>query len=117
MGLLGIIHTGLPVSDLDRSIVFQRDVLGLELLGQWDSAQPYLRRIVGYPASLSCAWPGGAAEQHIELLEYRQPRGTRPDANTYHPGNVRVSFRVDDLDAAHTALEAVSPAPGAASGG
>ena len=49
MGVAGILHTGLTVSDLDRSIAFYRDLLGLELITQWDSSQPYLRTVVGYP--------------------------------------------------------------------
>jgi catechol 2,3-dioxygenase-like lactoylglutathione lyase family enzyme len=80
MAVAGIFHTGLTVSDLDRSIAFYRDLLGLELVTRWDSAQPYLRRIVGFPdAELSIALlrvPGvasGVSGHHIELLEYRAP--------------------------------------------
>jgi lactoylglutathione lyase len=112
MGVVGILHTGITVSDLDRSVAFYRDVLGLELLAQWDSAQPYLRRVVGYPdaelriALLRVPAAGGATGPHIELLEYRRPRGHRGDAATYHPGNVHVAFMVEDLDATHAALAA-----------
>jgi catechol 2,3-dioxygenase-like lactoylglutathione lyase family enzyme len=113
MAVTGIFHTGLTVSDVERSVAFYRDVLGLELVNQWDSAQPYLRTIVGYSdAELRIALlrvpgpPAGVSGHHIELLEYRRPRGTRGDANTYHPGNVHVSFVVDDLDATYRALHA-----------
>ncbi|HEY7652879.1 MAG TPA: VOC family protein [Methylomirabilota bacterium] len=87
MAVAGILHTGLTVSDLDRSIVFYRDLLGLELIARWDSSQPYLRIVVGYPdADLRIALlrlpsgPDGASGHHIELLEYRRPRGVRGDA-------------------------------------
>jgi lactoylglutathione lyase len=113
MKLADVFHTGLSVADLDRSIAFYRDVLGLELVARWDSSQPYLRTIVGFPeAELRIALlrvPGGAAARsghHIELLEYRSPRGTRGDARTCNPGNVHVAFLVDDLDAAHAELSA-----------
>lgn len=111
--LAEIFHTGLTVSDLDRSIAFYRDVLGLELVSQWDSAQPYLRTVVGYPdAELRIALlrlprgRAGVSGHHIELLEYRTPRGTRGDANTYHPGNVHVAFMVEDLEAAYAEMSA-----------
>jgi lactoylglutathione lyase len=101
------------VSDLDRSVAFYRDVLGLELVNQWDSEQPYLRTIVGFPdASLRIALlrlpasPAGRSGHHIELLEYRSPRGQRTDPRTCNPGNVHVSFLVDDLDAAYAELSA-----------
>jgi catechol 2,3-dioxygenase-like lactoylglutathione lyase family enzyme len=32
MGVAAILHTGLTVSDLDRSVAFYRDLLGLELI-------------------------------------------------------------------------------------
>jgi catechol 2,3-dioxygenase-like lactoylglutathione lyase family enzyme len=91
MDVAGILHTGLTVSHLEQSIAFCRDVLGLELVSQWDSAQPYLRTIVGFPdAELRIALvrlPGVAAPfgHHLELLEYGSPRGVRPDARTCNP--------------------------------
>lgn len=112
MRIGGVLHTGLTVSDLDRSIAFYRDLLGLELVRQWDSAQPYLRTIVGFPdaelrlAMLRVPGPDDSTSGLIELLEYRVPRGRRGDPGTNHPGNVHVCFVVDDLDAVHEALSA-----------
>jgi lactoylglutathione lyase len=113
MPITDVFHTGLTVSDLDRSVAFYRDLLGLELVRQWDSSQPYLRTIVAYPdAELRIALlrvpaaTGGPGGHHVELLEYRRPRGQRGDPNTYNPGNGHIAFRVDDLDAAYTELTA-----------
>src|SRR5207245_1803245 len=97
MRVAAVFHTGLTVSDLDRSIAFYRDLLGLELVTQWESAQPYLRTVVGFPeAELRIALlrlPGAAAGvsgHHLELLEYRAPRGARGDPRTCNPGNAHV---------------------------
>jgi catechol 2,3-dioxygenase-like lactoylglutathione lyase family enzyme len=113
MKVAEVFHTGLTVSDLDRSIAFYRDLLGLELVTQWDSAQPYLRTIVGYPdAELRIALlrvpssSTGVSGHHVELLQYRSPRGTRGDAGTYIPGNAHIAFMVEDLDAAYAELSA-----------
>ena len=112
MPVAGIYHTGLSVSDLDRSIAFYRDLLGLELVAQWDSSQPYLRTVVGFPdaelriALLRLPGAAGAAGHHIELLEYRVPRGARGDARTCNPGNGHVAFMVEDLDATYRELRA-----------
>ena len=112
MGVAGVLHTGLSVSDLDRSIAFYRDCLGLELIAQWDSQQEYLRTVVGFPdadmriALLRLPGPAGAAGHHIELLEYRVPRGVRGDARTCNPGNGHVAFMVEDLDATYRELSA-----------
>jgi lactoylglutathione lyase len=112
MPVAGIYHTGLSVSDLDRSLAFYRDLLGLELVAQWDSSQPYLRTVVGFPdgelriALLRLPGEAGAEGHHLELLEYRVPRGVRGDPRTCNPGNVHVAFRVDDLDATYRELSA-----------
>jgi lactoylglutathione lyase len=112
MKLAAVLHTGLTVSDLERSIAFYRDILGLELVSRWDSAQPYLRTVVGFPdAELRIALlrlPGSAApsDHLIELLEYRTPRGVRGDARTCNPGNGHVAFMVEDVDRAHAELRA-----------
>ncbi len=110
MKLADIFHTGLTVSDLDRSIAFYRDVLGFEVVSQWESAQPYLRRIVGFPdAELRIALlrlPGATPRSghQLELLEYRVPRGERGDARTCNPGNGHMAFLVEDMDAAYAEL-------------
>jgi catechol 2,3-dioxygenase-like lactoylglutathione lyase family enzyme len=113
MSVRGLFHTGLTVSDLDRSIAFYRDALGLELVTQWESSQPYLRTVVGFPdAELRIALlrvpgiEGGVSGHHIELLEYRHPRGTRGDPRTCNPGNVHVAFAVADLEATYRELSA-----------
>jgi catechol 2,3-dioxygenase-like lactoylglutathione lyase family enzyme len=113
MHVAEIFHTGLTVSNLERSIAFYRDLLGLELVTQWDSSQPYLKTVVGYPdAELRIALlrlpksGAGVSGHHLELLEYRSPRGTRGDANTCNPGNAHVAFMVEDLDRAYAELRA-----------
>ena len=114
MPVAEIFHTGITVSDLDRSIAFYRDVLGLELLTQWDSSEAYLRTVVGFPDAemriallrLPGGAPSGRSGHHLELLEYRTPRGVRGDPRTCNPGNAHVAFMVSDLDATYAEMKA-----------
>jgi len=71
-------------------------------VGQQPTVPPHHRRI----ALLRLPGPAAAPGHHIELLEYRRPRGTRGDANTYNPGNGHVAFTVDDLNTTYTELRA-----------
>ena len=103
----GINHTGLHVRDIERSIAFYRDVIGLELLARRESRADYVADIVGYPgAVLQMAWlrhhSGGPV---IELLQYVEPAGTPIDTATPNPGTAHVCFNVPDIRATHERLK------------
>lgn len=111
--LTGIWHTGLHVSDLDRSIAFYRDVLGLELVHVQDQDNPYTRNLVGYPDArlrvAQLAVPGarpGISSHDVELVQYLEPRGTRQDPARYHPGSAHLAFVVGDLRAEYERMVA-----------
>src|SRR3954449_277626 len=76
MTLQAVHHTGLVVSDLDRSIDFYHDVLGLEFYNEptpWFSG-PELATGVGVPGAelrQVTFWVG--PNSTVELLEYRNP--------------------------------------------
>lgn len=90
--IAGARHAGITVSDLDRSLEFYRDLLGMELLWRRLYEEPEIRRIVGVPEATAVdvamlRVPG--SDLDIELLEYkgckRQPGAMRPcDYGTGH---------------------------------
>src|SRR3954453_19186643 len=110
MTMLGVHHTGLVVSDLDRSIDFYHDVLGLQFYNEptpWFSG-PELAKGVGVPGAelrQVTFWVG--EQSTVELLEYRNPpqTATSPIPNN-QLGAAHVCFRVDDVWAKKAELEA-----------
>ena len=100
---LGIDHAGITVSDLDRSIAFYRDVLGLEVLVVFERSSADIGRVVGYPdARLRIGFlraPGDSAR--LELLQYLTPTGTPQSYETRNPGTGHVCFRVTDIHAVY----------------
>jgi len=74
-------HTGYTVSDLDRSVAFYRDLMGLEVIAQQEKQGGYLAAIVGYPdAHVKMAHLRAPASGHVlELFEYVAPEGSAPD--------------------------------------
>ena len=73
-------------ADIERSVIFYRDVLGFELIHRQEQANEYTRRLVGYPdAHLKVAQfalpgqPRGRLTHDLELLEFVAPRGVRGD--------------------------------------
>ena len=102
-------HVGFAVSDLDRSLAFYRDVLGLEM--EWERVyeEEYVREVVGYPRlRLRCAFlklPG--TETRLELLEYQEVPRQRVDMRRANPGNAHLCLAVDDVDHLYVKLREV----------
>jgi glyoxylase I family protein len=103
-------HVGLVVRDLDRSIYFYHDLLGLPFANEptgWFEG-PALEKGVGVPGARLrqvCMWVG--EHSTMELIEYgnRPQSSTKPVPNNYL-GAAHVCFRVDDIRAKKAELEA-----------
>ena len=110
MTLRAIHHAGLVVRDLDRSIYFYHDLLGLPFANEptpWFEG-PALEKGVGVPGARLrqvCMWVG--EHSTMELIEYgnRPATSTAPVPNN-HMGAAHVCFRVDDIRSKKAELEA-----------
>ena len=110
MTLRAVHHVGLVVRDLDRSIYFYHDLLGLPFANEptpWFEG-PALEKGVGVPGARLrqvCMWVG--EHSTMELIEYgnRPATSTAPVPNNYM-GAAHVCFRVDDIRAKKAELEA-----------
>jgi catechol 2,3-dioxygenase-like lactoylglutathione lyase family enzyme len=94
-------HTGITVSNLERSLAFWRDVLGFELSHTAHQKGEFAEEITGIEgAEIKLAvlkTPGG---HKIELLEYLAPTDLKhASPRPCDIGSVHVALLVDDLDA------------------
>jgi lactoylglutathione lyase len=105
-------HSGLHVADLERSVAFYRDILGLRLVHRQESHSQYIAALVGFPGAhlrvAMLALPGRSASamstHDIELIEYVNPRGTASPARRCDPGTAHVAFAVSDIDEVYARL-------------
>ena len=101
-------HTGFTVASLDRSLAFDRDLLGFEVVFQWNPQAPYLGELVGYPTvdlhSAILRIPG--SDVFLELLEYRNIEQKPVDMHNGNIGNGHIAFFVDELDPLYERLTA-----------
>jgi catechol 2,3-dioxygenase-like lactoylglutathione lyase family enzyme len=93
-------HTGITVSNLERSLAFWRDVLGFEFSHTAHQKGDLAQEITGVEgAEIKLAvlrTPGG---HKIELLEYLAPADRkRANLRPCDVGFVHVALRVEDLD-------------------
>jgi len=107
--LTSVFHTGFTVSDIERSIVFYRDVLGMALIHRQQGTAPYLATVTGFPgARLQMAFLKISPDdpQVLELLEYSSHPADPTDRATNRPGNGHLCFKVDDIHEWHRFLSA-----------
>ena len=101
-GILAADHTGITVSNLERSLAFWHDVLGFEISHTAHQSGEMACEITGVPdAELKLAvvkTPGG---HKIELLEYLAPvsRKRDTDLRPCDVGSMHVALIVNDLGA------------------
>jgi glyoxylase I family protein len=94
-------HTGITVSDLERSLAFWQDVLGFEFSHGAHQAGEMAEQITGVKgAELKLAVVKAPGGHKIELLEYLAPVDPKRhvDLRPCDVGHVHVALIVDDLD-------------------
>ena len=94
-------HTGITVSNLERSLAFWRDVLGFEFSHSAHQSGERVEQITGVKGGdLKLAVLKTPSGHKIELLEYYAPPDrARVDLRPCDVGHVHVALIVDDLDA------------------
>jgi catechol 2,3-dioxygenase-like lactoylglutathione lyase family enzyme len=106
--LRGFDHVGVTVQDLDRSLAFYHDLLGLEVLRRRDRFKAeYVQKLVGLPdAEMSVAMLAIPNGGKVELVQYHEPLGKQIDAAPCDRGGVHFALLVEDIHWLKAALEA-----------
>jgi catechol 2,3-dioxygenase-like lactoylglutathione lyase family enzyme len=95
-------HTGVTVSNLERSLKFWQNVLGFEFSHRVHQASEMASQITGVAgAEIKLAVVKAPGGHKIELLEYLAPpdRKQGVDLRPCDVGSVHVALTVDNLDA------------------
>ena len=112
VGITGVSHVSIAVSDMERSIAFYRDVLGWEQLFDEHMAGEAFETLTGVPGAAARACGGRLGGLRVELMSFN----FIPSAPAAPGLGLRVlSMEVADARATHDALVArgvaVSGAP------
>jgi diaminopimelate decarboxylase len=107
----GIDHVSFTVQDLDRSIAFYGELLGLRLRDRGVLEPELIERMTGIPDAVVEYADIEAGSKVLELLAYRSPAVRPAPRSSGRIGGVHVGLRVDDARAAHDRLVAAGSEP------
>lgn len=103
-------HLGLTVADLDRSIAFYRDTLGMTLHRTRPKVDnDYVGLQTGYPGvilSVASFKAHPDSPQSLEVVQYLNHAGPSAETQTNRPGNSHLCLTVSDLPACYAELQA-----------
>jgi catechol 2,3-dioxygenase-like lactoylglutathione lyase family enzyme len=106
MPVRSVWHAGFSVRDIEASIAFWTEAIGLVLRHRQIQENEYTSLLVGYPdvrlsvAQLRLPDGGFGASGHvIELIEYQRPVGDDPAPENARIGSGHIALEVDDIDA------------------
>jgi catechol 2,3-dioxygenase-like lactoylglutathione lyase family enzyme len=102
-------HVGIVVRDLDLSLTFYRDLLGLSVIREMDEEGVFLDAILGTEKARvrTVKLAGTAGETQVELLSFTDPVPEIGAAPTlFRAGPTHVAFTVGDLDGIYRRMTA-----------
>lgn len=98
-------HFSFTVSNLDDSLHFFCDILGLKASPIVEVDNEDIQKIIKMPgARLRISIVQTPDDRKIELIEYVKPKGKRIDLKTCNAGVGHIAFLVDDIQKMYTDL-------------
>ena len=98
--VVSVRHVGVVVTNLDRSLVFYRDLLGLRETRTMHESGDYVDTLLGLRdasvVTIKLAAPSG--ETLVELLAFGSPKATNVERTFVDPGPTHIAFTVGNLE-------------------
>ncbi|MCK4417750.1 MAG: VOC family protein [Candidatus Latescibacteria bacterium] len=92
-------HVALSVSDMERSLTFYRDFLGMKVVLEVDFSDDRIERITGMPGAKCKVVHLELGNGILELFHYYNPIGKKipPERRQCDNGFIHIGFRVTDI--------------------
>jgi len=96
--ILGIFHTTITVRDMDESLKFYRDIMGMEILRDVILSGPGMDKVVQEKdVKMRMVWLKAGEGPQIELLHYLNPIGRDLDQKDTDIRAAHICLEVEDL--------------------
>ena len=97
--LKSFFHTGFVVKDLQESVEFYANVLGMRVAGRMERQGEYANQLLAFPdAHIKGAFMGKGEGHQLELLQYINPASGPGGTNRNDLGAAHLAFFVEDID-------------------
>lgn len=98
-------HVSITTADLDGSIAFYTDLLGLQVLDRGESEENEIAIMINLErARIRWADLDVGDGVVLELLQFLHPIGAPLNTSLWDPGATHIGLQVDDIDAVHARL-------------
>jgi catechol 2,3-dioxygenase-like lactoylglutathione lyase family enzyme len=98
----GYRHTGIIASDINKSLCFYRDLLGLEVAQDFYDSSDYINEITGLSgAKVHMIKLKAADGTVVELLDYETHPTSLTDQPIHNVGACHLAFQVTDIESAY----------------
>ena len=97
--LKSFFHTGFVVKDIEASIKFYADVLGMRIAGRTEREGEFVEQVLAFPGAHIKGWFVDMGEGHLlELIQYLSPASGENHLQRNDLGASHLAFFVEDLD-------------------
>ena len=97
--LKSFFHTGFVVKDIEASINFYTDVLGMRIAGRTERKGEFVEQVLAFPgAHIKGGFVDMGHGHQLELIQYLSPASGENLLNRNDLGASHLAFLVEDLD-------------------
>ena len=97
--LKSFFHTGFVVKDIEKSVKFYSEVLGIRIAGRMERQGEFVEQVLAFPgAHIKGGFVDMGEGHQLELIQYLSPASGENNLNRNDLGASHLAFFVEDLD-------------------
>ena len=103
-----LLHVGIGVRDLEKTVKFYTELMGMETLGRAHNIGEKISRVVGVKDAELAVCHVGKGDLRLELIDYKNEKKKARSCNKEQdePGILHIAYAVTDIDKEYEKIKA-----------